>query len=133
MTPPGVFVVGLSRWSWPAYIRGVSAADEPRTHTAIEDLAAAVEVQAGAVVSKVIYRDAAVNVTMFGFDAGEGLTEHTASRTAFIEVLDGRLELTVQGTTYDAGPGFWLQMPPGATHALVAREPTRMLLVLVGS
>jgi quercetin dioxygenase-like cupin family protein len=103
------------------------------THIAIERPADVVDVQPGAVVSKVIYRDAAVNVTVFGFDTGEGLTEHTASRTAFIEVLEGRLELTVEDTTYDAGPGFWLQMPPGARHSLLAREPTRMLLVLVGA
>jgi quercetin dioxygenase-like cupin family protein len=103
------------------------------THIAIEHLAGVVDVQRGAVVSKVIYRDAGVNVTVFGFDTDEALTEHTASRTAFVEVIEGRLDFTVEGITYDAGPGFWVQMPAGATHSLVAREPTRMLLVLVGT
>ena len=102
-------------------------------YTAIEDLATSVAIQPGAVVSKVIYRDETLNVTVFGFDAGEGLTEHTASRTALIEVLRGRLALTVDGETYDAGPGFWLRMATGAPHELVATEPTLMLLTLVGS
>lgn len=102
------------------------------THAAIEDARSAVAIQQGAVVSKVIYRDESLNVTVFGFDAGEGLTEHTASRTAVVEVLSGRLELTVDGETYDAGPGFWLRMATGAPHALVAMEPTLMLLTLIG-
>ncbi|MGZ6545926.1 MAG: cupin domain-containing protein [Actinomycetota bacterium] len=101
-------------------------------HSTIEDLAATVQIQPGAVVSKVIYRDDALNVTVFGFDAGEGLTEHTASRTALIEVLRGRLAITVDGQTYDAGSGFWLRMATGAPHSLVATEPTLMLLTLVG-
>ncbi len=79
-------------------------------HTAIEDLSSVVQVQPGAVVSKVIYRDATINATVFAFDAGEGLTEHTAARPAILEVVRGRLELTVDGTTHDAGPGFWLHM-----------------------
>jgi quercetin dioxygenase-like cupin family protein len=99
-------------------------------HTAIEDLAAAVEVQPGAVVSKVVYRDETANVTVFAFDTDQGLTEHTASRPAVIEMLRGRLEVTVDGETYDATPGFWLRMETGAPHALVAKEPSIMLLTL---
>ena len=53
-------------------------------HTAIADPAAAVRIQEGAVVSKVIHRDEGLDVTVFGFDAGEGLTEHTASRPAIV-------------------------------------------------
>jgi quercetin dioxygenase-like cupin family protein len=102
-------------------------------HTAIQDLSAVVEVQRGAVVSKVIYRDETMNVTVFGFDAGEGLTEHTAARPALLEVVSGRLELTVESQTYDAGPGFWLRMGKGASHALLAKEPTVMLLALIGA
>jgi quercetin dioxygenase-like cupin family protein len=101
-------------------------------HTTIQDLAEVVEVQPGAVVSKVIHRDGSLNVTVFGFDAGEGLTEHTASRTALIDIVRGRLELTVDGETYDAGAGFWLHMAEGAPHALVAKEPTVMLLTMIG-
>ena len=99
-------------------------------HTVIEDLAATVEVQPGAVVSKVVFRDETANVTVFAFDTDQGLTEHTASRPAVIEMLRGRLEVTVDGETYDATPGFWLRMEAGAPHALLAKEPSVMVLTL---
>lgn len=101
-------------------------------HTAVDDLTGIVAIQPGAVVSKVIHRDELLDVTVFGFDAGEGLTEHRASRTAIVHVLQGRLRLTVDGVEHDAGPGFWLHMAQDAPHALEALEPTLMLLTMVG-
>lgn len=103
---------------------------ESSSYRAIPDIAAAVEVQAGAVVSKVVFRDDNVNVTVFGLDAGEELTEHSAGRPAVVQVLSGRLRFTVDGDELDAGPGFWLHMAAGASHSLVASEPTVMLLTL---
>jgi quercetin dioxygenase-like cupin family protein len=100
-------------------------------HTAISDAAAAVEVQEGAVVSKVIHRDEDLDVTVFGFGAGEGLTEHTASRPAIVQVLSGRMRFTADGEELDAGPGFWLYMTAGTPHAIVAAEPCLMLLTLL--
>lgn len=100
-------------------------------HTAIANVTETVQVEPGAVVSKVVHRDEDLDVTVFAFDAGEGLTEHTASRPALVQVLSGRLRLTVDGQGFDAGPGFWLHMTTGAPHALEAVEPTIMLLVLV--
>jgi len=102
------------------------------SHISIGDVAGAVAIQPGAVVSKVIHRDELLDVTVFGFDAGEGLTEHRASRTAIVEVLSGRLRFSADGQEYDAGPGFWLHMAPETPHALEAREPTLMLLTMVG-
>ena len=102
-----------------------------RSHFAIDDVAAAVTIQAGAVVSKVVYRDEIVNLTVFGLDAGEELTEHRAARPAVVQVLAGRLHFTVNGEELDAEPGFWLHMPSGTPHSLVAVEPTVMLLTLL--
>lgn len=102
------------------------------THTAIHDIAAAVEIQSGAVVSKVIHRDERTNVTAFGFDAHQELTEHTSARTALVQVVTGRLRFTADGEELDAGPGFWLHMAPDTPHSLVATEPTIMLLTLLG-
>ncbi len=82
-------------------------------------------------MSKVVYRDDALDVTVFGVDAGEGLTEHTASRTAIVQVLTGRLRFTVEGEELDARPGYWIQMAPGIPHSLVAEEPTLMMLTLL--
>lgn len=101
------------------------------SHTVIEDPAAAVEIQPGAIVSKVLHRGDGLDVTVFGFAAGEGLTEHTATRPAIVQVLDGRLRVTVDGESYEGGPGWWLHMATGAPHALEALEPTVMLLTML--
>jgi quercetin dioxygenase-like cupin family protein len=106
---------------------------DQESHFAIDDVAAAVTIQAGAVVTKVVYRDEVVNVTVFGIDAGEALTEHRAARPAVVQVLTGRLHFTANGEELDAEPGFWLYMPSGTPHALVAVEPTVMLLTLLRS
>ena len=100
-------------------------------HLALADAAAVVAVQPGAVVSKVIHRDERLNVTVFGFDSGEGLTEHQAAQAAIVQVLAGRLGFIADGEEFDAGPGFWLHMKPGTPHSLVAKEPTVMLLTLI--
>ena len=99
--------------------------------TIVEDLATSVAVQPGAVVSKVIHHDERINVTVFGFDTGQELTEHRAARAAVVQVITGRLQFTVDGQTLDAGAGFWLHMSAEAPHSLVATEPTIMLLTLV--
>jgi quercetin dioxygenase-like cupin family protein len=102
------------------------------THSAIQDIAAEVEIQPGAIVSKVVQREEGLNVTVFGFDAGQELTEHRAARAAVVQVLTGRLRFTADGEELDAGPGFWLHMAPDTPHALVATEPTVMVLTLLG-
>jgi quercetin dioxygenase-like cupin family protein len=101
------------------------------THTAVEDIAAEVSIQPGAVVSKVIHRDERLNVTVFCFDAEQELTEHQVARAAVVHVIAGRLRFTADGDEHDAGPGFWLHMAPDTPHSLVAVEPTIMLLTLV--
>jgi quercetin dioxygenase-like cupin family protein len=100
-------------------------------HSAISQATAAVSIQPGAIVSKVIHRDDQLNVTVFGLDAGEELSEHQASSAAIVQVLAGRLRFTADGDELDAGPGFWLHMAAGTPHALVAVEPSVMLLTLV--
>ena len=98
----------------------------------ITDPAREVAVQTGAVVSKVVHRGDELNVTVFGFDAGEQLTEHQAARTALVQVLSGHLRFTVDDEELDLAPGSWLHMAPGAPHSLMAIEPTVMLLTLIG-
>ena len=107
--------------------------DQAMAHTLIECPAGEVAVQRGAVVSKVVHRGDGLNVTVFGFDTGEQLTEHQAARAAVVQVLSGRLRFVVDGEELDLANGSWLHMAPGAPHALVATEPTVMLLTLFGS
>jgi len=74
-------------------------------HVLITDLPSEVAVQPDAVVSKVVHRGDGMNVTVFGFDAGEGLTEHQAARAAVVQVLFGRLRFTADGEEVDLVPG----------------------------
>jgi quercetin dioxygenase-like cupin family protein len=101
-------------------------------HTLIDRPADEVAVQPGAVVSKVLHRDDGLNVTVFAFDVGEPLSEHTAARAAVVQVQSGRLRFVVDGEEIDLSAGSWLYMAPGAPHSLVATEPTVMLLTLFG-
>jgi quercetin dioxygenase-like cupin family protein len=101
-------------------------------HLLISDPTSEVAIQDGAVVSKVVHRGDGMNVTIFGFDAGEDLTEHQAARAAVVQVLSGRLRFTVDGEELELPPGSWLHMTPGTPHSLVAVEPSVMLLTLAG-
>ena len=84
-----------------------------------------------AITSRVIARTAAGNVTLFGFDAGEGLSEHTAPFDALVVVLDGQLQLTIGGARVTAGPHDFVRMPAHVPHALAAVTPVRLLLVML--
>jgi quercetin dioxygenase-like cupin family protein len=102
-------------------------------HVLIIELPSEVAIQPDAVVSKVVHRGDGMNVTVFGFDTGEELTEHQAARTAVVQVLSGRLRFTVDGEELELVPGSWLHVTPDTPHSLIATEPTIMLLTLVGS
>ncbi len=100
-------------------------------YVTFHDLNDLVEIQPEAVVSKVVHREAGVDVTVFGFDAGEGLTEHTAARAAIVQVLSGTLRFRVDGNEVRLRPGSWMYMNAGTSHALDAVEPTIMLLTML--
>ncbi len=97
------------------------------------DPSSQVAIQPGAVVSKVVHRGDGMNVTVFGFDTGEELTEHQVARPALVQVLSGRLRFIVDGEELELAPGTWLHMSARTPHSLAATEPTLMLLTLVGS
>ena len=85
----------------------------------------------GAVVSKPLINTDAIKQIMFSMDAGQELADHQAPFVATVHVLDGRLDVTVDGDERAMGPGDWVVLPPDARHALVAREGTRFMLTLV--
>ena len=71
---------------------------------------------------------------LFAFDAGQELTEHTASVAALLQVVSGRFRVTTGGDTFEMGAEAWLRLDPHEPHSLVALEPSRLLLtVLAGS
>lgn len=87
----------------------------------------------GAVVSKTIIKKPAGNVTLFAFDRGEGLSEHTAPFDALVLVLDGKVEITIGGTPQVVSSGDSIIMPANIPHALIAIEPFKMMLTMIKS
>jgi len=87
--------------------------------------------QPGAIVSRTIAKARGGSVTLFAFDAGQELSEHTAPFDAFVQVLDGSVELTIGGEKVVARTGETTRMPGGIPHAVRAPEPFKMLLVMV--
>jgi quercetin dioxygenase-like cupin family protein len=85
----------------------------------------------GRAVSRVIFPDDRTEVTVSGFDAGEGLSELQTSRSVIAQVVKGRLDFTADAEQLHAVPGSWLRTEPGTRHSLTAREPRVMLLTLI--
>jgi quercetin dioxygenase-like cupin family protein len=89
--------------------------------------------QAGSVVSRIIVKKSTGNVTVFAFDQGQGLSEHTTPFDALVHLLDGAAEITVGGTPYDLRAGDMILMPPNVPHALKANERFKMALTMIRS
>lgn len=83
------------------------------------------------IASRVLARSSAGNVTLFAFDAGQGLTEHTTAFDALLLVLDGALTLTIGGAAVTAPAGSVTRLPANVPHAVDAGVPSRMLLVML--
>ena len=83
------------------------------------------------IASRVLAKTPGGNLTLFAFDAGQGLTEHTSPFDALVMVLEGALTLTIGGTPVRATPGTIVRMPADVPHALDAHEPARMLLIML--
>lgn len=95
------------------------------------DLDRLVQVADGGIVSRELARSAGGTVTLFGFDAGQQLSEHTAPFDALVQVLDGELEITIGGEPVRVATGQVVLMPAGVPHALRAASPSRMLLTML--
>lgn len=89
--------------------------------------------QDGSIVSKEIIKKPTGTVTIFAFDQGQGLSEHTAPFDALVYVLDGETEITISGQAHHLKEGEMIVMPAGEPHALKALKPFKMMLVMVKS
>ena len=83
------------------------------------------------IASRILGKAAGGNMTLFAFDEGQGLTEHSSPFDAFVLVLNGALNLTIGGSVVRAAAGTIVRMPADVPHALDATEPSRMLLVML--
>jgi quercetin dioxygenase-like cupin family protein len=83
------------------------------------------------IASRVLAKTSAGNVTLFAFDTGEGLSEHTAPFDALVLVLEGSLALIIGGRAVTAAAGTIVRLPAHVPHALDAQSPARMLLIML--
>ncbi len=94
-------------------------------------LAELVDYAEESVVSRIVAENSAGTVTLFAFDAGQGLSEHTAPFDALVQVLDGQGRFTVGGAARRVAAGQVLLMPAGVPHALKAAKRFKMLLTML--
>lgn len=89
--------------------------------------------QDGSIVSREIVRKETGTVTVFAFDAGQGLSEHTAPFDALVHVLDGEVTVTISGTPHHLKAGEIIIMPANKPHALKAVTKFKMMLIMIRS
>lgn len=89
--------------------------------------------QDGSVVSRQITKAEAGNITLFAFDAGQELSEHTAPFDALVQVLDGKAEIFISGQQFNLSSGQAIILPAGQTHAVKAPGKFKMLLTMIRS
>ena len=83
------------------------------------------------IASRILSKTSGGNLTLFAFDAGQGLTEHTSPFDALVIVLEGALTLTIDSEPLQATPGTIVRMPADVPHAVDAPEAARMLLIML--
>lgn len=92
-----------------------------------------VNYQDGAIVSRTIIDRKSGTLTLFAFDKGQGLSEHTAPFDALVSLLDGAAEITISGKAFQLKAGEIIIMPANVPHALKATEKFKMMLVMIKS
>jgi len=102
----------------------------PSQVTRLADL---ISYQEGAVVSRTLVKQPAGNITVFAFDAGQGLSEHTAKFDALVQILEGQAEITISNKPFKLSSGDAILLPANEAHAVLAPAPFKMLLTMIRS
>jgi quercetin dioxygenase-like cupin family protein len=105
--------------------------DESTVAPEVLSLADLAQYQTGTVVSRTLVKKPTGTVTVFAFDAGEGLSEHTAPFDALVVLIDGEADITIAGTVYRVRAGQLLRLPANRPHALKAVQRFKMLLIMI--
>ena len=95
------------------------------------DMAAFVDYAGGSVVSKTVLDKKAGTLTLFSFDQGQGLSEHTSPYDATVLIVDGEATLVIGGKPVTARTGEMVIMPAGVPHSLRAEKRFKMLLIMI--
>jgi len=85
----------------------------------------------GSVVSKTLIDKKVGTVTLFSFAAGQGLSEHTVPYDAFVQIVDGEAEVTIESDVHTVSAGQMIIMPANKPHSMKAVKPYKMLLVMI--
>lgn len=99
--------------------------------TTFLDLAAQVTIPEDGTISRTIYQDAQVKAVLFGFAAGQELSEHTSAMAAIIHFVQGEAHVTLGEHSLEAQAHTWIHMPPRLPHSITAKTPVVMLLLLL--
>lgn len=97
----------------------------------ILDLNEMISYQDGSIVSRQITKAEGGNVTLFAFDSGQELSEHTAPFDALVHIVDGQAEIIISGKSFQLGSGQAIIMPANDPHAVRATSQFKMLLTMI--
>ena len=97
----------------------------------VKNLSDLVKYQGNAVVSSEIIKKDTGTVTVFAFDKGQGLSEHTAPFDALVNIIDGQAEVSISGKLFTVKEGEMIIMPANTTHSMKGMEKFKMLLVMI--
>ncbi|HEX6385681.1 MAG TPA: cupin domain-containing protein [Anaerolineae bacterium] len=89
------------------------------------------EIAADSIISRTLYGDERLKVVLFGFAAGQELSEHTSAHPAILHFLSGEAAVMLGDESKPAGPGTWIHMPPRLPHSIEAQTPVVMLLLML--
>src|SRR5947209_1106567 len=110
----------------------MSEQDQVPVKTAeVKQLAELLQYQAGSIVSRVLLKNKGGTVTLFAFDEGEGLSEHTAPFDALVVVSDGEADIEIAGESFRVRQGETITLPANRPHAVRATSKFKMLLVMI--
>jgi quercetin dioxygenase-like cupin family protein len=102
-----------------------------KDHAKVNPLVELPQYQEGSIVSRVLLKNKGGTVTLFAFDQGEGLSEHTAPFEALVFVLDGEAEVEIAGKVYSVKSGETITLPANIPHAVRAATRFKMLLTMI--
>jgi quercetin dioxygenase-like cupin family protein len=98
-----------------------------------ENLETTLEIPKDGTLSRTVYQDEQVKAVLFGFDAGQELSEHTASVPAIIQIISGAASIRLGDKTLEVQAGAWMHMDAKLQHAIRAKTPLVMLLLMLKS
>lgn len=101
--------------------------------TEVKNLLKQLNYQEDSIVSKILLKKDSGNVTLFAFDTGQGLTEHTSPYDALVHCLEGKIDIKVGENNFIVSGGELLKLPATIPHALRADQKTKMILTMIKS